>query len=242
VGEGLIGTVARDRKLLRTSDIDEDLRYGRALRASAQRAGARRALRPEIPLPGLPDAMSQMALPLVVGERLLGVLAVESPDRLSFDEWDEAFLEIVSNQVAVTLDNLLRKAADDEGATTAPPDPPAASAPPTSKEPLHFRFYTNDDCVFLEGEYLIRNVPGRILWKVLRELAGTKRTEFANRELRLDPWLGLPQVRDNLESRLVLLRKRLEEKCPDLRIVRTTRGRFRIETDRPVVLEESDGT
>ncbi len=243
LGEGLIGTVAQERKLVRVSDVDEELRYGRAVRASAQRAGAGRALRPEIPLPGLPDAMSQMAIPLVVGQRLLGVLAVESPDRLSFDEWDEAFLEIVANQVAVTLDNLLHKAAEDEGsAQPTPSEPPAPPSPSTAKQPLHFRFYTNDDCVFLEGEYLIRNVPGRILWKVLRELSGTRRTEFANRELRLDPWIGLPAVRDNLESRLVLLRKRLEEKCPDLRIVRTTRGRFKIETDRPVLLEESDGS
>jgi adenylate cyclase len=68
------------------------------------------------------------------------------------------------------------------------------------------------------------------------------RTEFSNRELRLDPWLGLPPVRDNLESRLVLLRKRLELKCPDLRLPSTSRGHFRLEASCVMTLEETDGS
>jgi adenylate cyclase len=239
LGEGLIGAVAAQRKLLRVSGVEEELRYGRAIRAAVNQSAGRRDLRPEIALPGLPDAQSHLALPLVSGERLLGVLAVESRKRLGFDEWDEAFLEIVANQVAVSLDNvLLREQGEDETGSSHV----SAAAPKTGERTLRFRFFRNDDCVFVGDEYLIRNVPGRILWKILRAYHDSGRTEFSNRELRLDPWLGLPAVRDNLESRLVLLRKRLEQKCPELTLASTARGHFRLEARCQLALEESDGS
>jgi adenylate cyclase len=229
IGAGLIGTVAQSKKLMRISDVGGDLRYGRAIRGEAERADDSQitnVLAPEIPLPGLPDARSHLGIPLLVQDRLVGVLAVESKNPLVIDEWHEAFLNIVGNQVAIAIERML----EDEEVLT--PKPERASAlPPPSRKARALKLYEGDDCVFIDGEYLIRNVPARILWKLLESYKKEGRVEFTNRELRLDSSLGLPPIKDNLESRLILLRKRLEEKCPDIRIPSCGRGIFRLEVD-----------
>ena len=237
-GEGLVGTVARDRRLLRVGHLEGDLRYGRATRAAMAAGDATTPLRPEIPLPGLPDAQSHMAVPLTVQDRLVGVLALESRDRFCFESWHEAFIGVVAAQVASGIERLV--------SADLPEDPAAAAARRVRAEPpaacprkrRAMVFYQNDDCVFVDGEYLIRNVPGRILWKLLKAHQEGARVEFTNRELRLDPGLGLPAIKDNLESRLILLRKRLEQKCPDIRLPPRGRGRFAIEIDCDLDLSE----
>ncbi|HMK74023.1 MAG TPA: GAF domain-containing protein, partial [Myxococcaceae bacterium] len=224
VGEGLIGIVAKEMRPLRLTRVAGELRYGRAARAGLEREPGGLPLAPELPLPGLPDAQSHLVLPLVAQDRLTGVLAVESPNPLAFEAWHEAFLDVLGNQMAGALDRLLQ---DEEDHPAKAAGRGEAPWPEVCPERLRrFVLYRNDDCIFLDGEYLIRNVPGRILWKLLTQYRDEGRREFTNRELRLDPCLGLPEVRDNLESRLILLRRRLEQRCPDVRLVPVARGRF----------------
>lgn len=232
-GAGLIGTVAASGRMVRMTGVGEELRYGRAVRRRVAESGRDAALAPEVPLLGLADAQAQLGLPLQVGGRSIGVLAVESRDPLCFDEWDEAYLQIVANQIALGIDRMQPAA----GAPSVPAAPDSSGAP---RPVRRFVYYRNDDCVFVDGEYLVRNLPGRILWKLLGLNGAARRTEFTNRELRLDPALGLPRVKDNLESRLILLRKRLEERCPEVRMVPVRRGRFALEVDCETRLEERE--
>jgi len=224
IGKGAIGAAAEHRRMIRVGAVPEELRYGRAIRERLEECGERDRLEPQMPLPGLPDAQVQLALPLLSGNRLMGVLAVESRDPLGFDEWDEAFLQILGNQIAAGME---RTAAGPAGRNGGAGE-------------REFVFYRNDDCMFSNGEYLIRHLPGRILRKLLDLNRREGRTEFSNRELRLDPTLGLPPIKDNLEARLILLRRRLEEKDVGIRIVPSGRGRFELVVDAEYRFVERD--
>jgi len=80
-------------------------------------------------------------------------------------------------------------------------------------------------------------VAGWILWALLTDLVQQGRTDFTNRELRLDPRTRLPDVSDNLEARLILLQRRLAERDACVRIEKTGRGRLRLSALRPLRLE-----
>ena len=239
LGEGVIGTAARDRQVLRFSSLDADLAYGRAIRREA----ASEDVCEDIPLPGLADAKSNLAIPLTVGDRLVGVLSAEDRDPMRFGEWHEAYLQIVGNQIALGIDRMTAMEADAETpqARLSPGvrgEGQGVKAPPAAKKKRTLTYYRKDEAIFVDGEYLIRNIPARILWKLLDESQRTGRREFTNREVRLDESLGLPPVKDNFESRLILLRHRLQEKCPDVQIVSTGRGRFALQTDTAIEMIE----
>ena len=91
--------------------------------------------------------------------------------------------------------------------------------------------------MFVEHEYLVKGVAGRLLWYMLNVRQVEGRDEFTNKEVRLDPSLELPVFRDNLESRLILLKRRLDERAAPIHIEKTGRGRFRVVVDTDLDLE-----
>lgn len=102
------------------------------------------------------------------------------------------------------------------------------------------RRFSRDDSVFLDHEYLIKGVAGAILWRLLQQHIATGRIDFSTRELRLDRTLKVPDHSENLDARLVLLRRRLEQRDTCLRIEKTGRGHFRLLVNCHLVLDEVD--
>ncbi len=232
-GEGIVGTAAQARTPIRISHATSEFGYGRAMRDDAARRGIVDGIEQQIAFPGLPESESQIAVPILAGGRLLGVLFAESTatGRFGYDE-EDAFATLASHvgALAALLD-------DDEDAAPEPAQPVPDPARPAGTA-LRIRRYAENDSIFVGEDYLIKGVAGAILWRLLRAHEQDGRIEHTNRELRLDPAIRLPDVSENLEARLILLQRRLEERCPLLAIEKTGRGRFRFSVRRPVVLSE----
>ncbi len=229
-GDGIIGMVAEARKPIRISGMMRHMLYAFAVAQRAREHG----LCPDprhIPLPGLANPETQLGIPLLARDELIGVLCIETDATYRFHEEDRACVEVLGGYLAIAIQNaLLRESTDTDGDSGAicPLPPPRTAAPSPSPADIEIAFYRSDDCILVDGEYLVRGLPARILWKLLNEHAADPDVEFTNRRLRLDKSLELPAFKDNLESRLILLRRRLEERCPGVRILPSGRGRFRV--------------
>jgi len=84
-GQSMVGWVCANKQARIARDVGQD------------------AIRFANPL--LPETHSEMALPLRVGERVIGALDVQSTQVAAFDESDIAALQGIADQVAVALEN-----------------------------------------------------------------------------------------------------------------------------------------
>jgi hypothetical protein len=238
--------VAEARKPIRISGLFRPMLYALAMHRASQEPGDS-ANRLRVPLPGLPNPERQLGVPLLVRDELVGVLVIESEVPYRFHEEDKTSIELLGTYLAIAMQNMqLQERARESpelGVPAAPaPASTAAALPPapavaTDRRKHGVVYYAADECILVNGEYLIRSLPAKILWKLLNARNCTGRSEFTNRELRLDKSLNLPEWKDNLESRLLLLKRRLQQKCPEISLVSRARGRFSLELSCEVELE-----
>jgi GAF domain-containing protein len=87
-GQSMVGSVMKTRKARIALDVgDEAVRFANPL---------------------LPDTRSEIALPLMVGSRVIGALDVQSIQMAAFDEASAAVLQSMADQIAIALSNTMQ--------------------------------------------------------------------------------------------------------------------------------------
>ena len=83
LGEGVVGYAALHREPVLVSDVSQDPRYIRIV----------------------PDVRSELAIPLLVKDRCIGVVDLESPELDAFSKRDVEILTLLASQAAVAIEN-----------------------------------------------------------------------------------------------------------------------------------------
>ncbi|MGO4527374.1 GAF domain-containing protein [Microvirga sp. 2MCAF35] len=219
VGDGLIGMVVSNGYLINAADMSDLTQPADGTHLGSDRGGEQRAA----VWPSLPGPMSQIGIPMIVHGKVTGVLVAESQERFAFSADDQAVMTIVACQAGASLS--LVESREDEVQDS---DARKSSDQPVGRD-FRVSYHTLDDSIFIDNEYLIKGVAGRLLVFMLDVHQREGRDEFTNRELRLSATMRMPKVKDNLDTRLLLLRRRLEDKGAPIRLVRIGRGRVRLQ-------------
>ncbi|MBL9050944.1 MAG: GAF domain-containing protein [Tabrizicola sp.] len=231
-GEGVVGMAAAGLQALRFSCVVRHFLYMNGVKAADLFSPD-----PErrIPMPGLDAPQSLLAVPMIAGGELRGLIFAEDIERLAFSPDDTRAVELIAAQLgAIVALSYSGPEPEPNNGHTAHADR-VAFVPQT---PIRVEHYSYDDSVFINRDYVIKGVPGRLLWRMLSDNARDGRTEFTNREFRLDGSLKLPDYKDNLETRLLLLGRRLAENDWPVRIERIGRGRLGLIVRGTLVLTE----
>jgi sigma-B regulation protein RsbU (phosphoserine phosphatase) len=83
VGQGIVGYAAEHKTVVNVPDVTKDTRY----------------------IPWVEDCRSELAIPLLIKDRCIGVLDLESPNYDAFSKHDVELLTLLASQVAVAIEN-----------------------------------------------------------------------------------------------------------------------------------------
>lgn len=104
VGIGVIGMVAKKKKLMRMANLGMQRQYMQAIKVQAENQGMKLG-QESVELPGLKDGESQVAIPMLLENELVGVFSVESKKVNIFDKSDEYLIGILANLAASAMQN-----------------------------------------------------------------------------------------------------------------------------------------
>ena len=83
VGEGVTGIAAQRREAILVDDVAQDQRY----------------------ISAVPNVRSELAVPLIIKNRLIGVIDIESPQPNHFTEEHKRLLTLIASRMAVGIEN-----------------------------------------------------------------------------------------------------------------------------------------
>ncbi len=83
VGEGVTGIAAQRREAILVDDVSQDPRY----------------------ISAVPNVRSELAVPLIIKNRLIGVIDIESPQANHFTEEHKRLLTLIASRMAVGIEN-----------------------------------------------------------------------------------------------------------------------------------------
>lgn len=232
LNRGVIGVAAATGVPIRINHALAEHGYAQVVRSQALPHDE--PLEQMLPFHGLANPGSQLALPISLGAAVVGVLYVEDLRAQRFSYHLEDALAALADALGLAIGRL-----QDECETGEASEWPVAPAPkPRASRPLRVRFYARLSTVFVDGQYVIKGIAGAILWKLLREYRDSGRCAFSSRELRADASLNLPEITDNLATRLLLLRRRLDEMALGIGLRKCGRGQVELVVEQPLELEE----
>lgn len=102
VGIGVIGMVAKRKKLMRMANMGMQKSYMQAVKKEVIKSSSDK-VKEVAKLPGLADVESQVAIPMELDDELVGVFSVESREINLFNKEDEMIISILANQTASAL-------------------------------------------------------------------------------------------------------------------------------------------
>lgn len=83
IGKGITGTVAQTGQSIRLNDVRKDQRYS----------------------PKRSDTLSEICVPMHIGDQIIGVINIESPELNAYTEDDRLLMETISSQIGVAITN-----------------------------------------------------------------------------------------------------------------------------------------